>query len=43
MTDMITTMMARKSVRTYDGTGLRDEDLLKLKEYADNIETPFGI
>lgn len=43
MTDMIKTIMARKSVRTYDGTGLRDEDLLTLKEFADSIETPFGI
>ena len=41
--DMINTIIERKSVRTYDGKNLKPEDLKVLKEYAENIETPFGI
>ncbi len=40
---MINTIIERKSVRTYDGKDLKPEDLKVLKEYAENIETPFGI
>lgn len=34
---------ARKSVRTYDGTPLRDEDRARLSEYLAHIETPFDV
>jgi len=34
---------ARKSVRTYDGTPLRDDDRVRLSEYLKHIETPFDI
>ena len=34
---------ARKSVRTFDGTPLRQDDRAKLEQYLSNIETPFDI
>ncbi len=37
------TIAGRKSVRTYDGTGIREEDLEKLKQYMTEIDNPFGI
>ena len=37
------TIAGRKSVRTYDGTGLREEDLEKLKQYMTEISNPFYI
>lgn len=42
---MITTetMLARKSVRTYDGRPIQAETLQKLKAYGEGIETPFGV
>ena len=40
---MINTIIERKSVRTYDGRDLTPDDLKELKEFAENIETPFGI
>ncbi len=43
MTDMINTIIERKSVRTYDGKGLKEEDFNKLEDYAKDIESPFGI
>ncbi len=33
----------RKSVRTYDGTGITEEDRQKLLKYIDGISNPFGI
>ena len=40
---MIRTIMDRKSVRSYDGNGLTDEELLELKEFASSIDSPFGV
>ena len=34
---------SRKSFRSFDGKGLKKEDLEKLKNYAEGIENPFGI
>lgn len=34
---------ARKSVRTFDGTPLRQDDCAKLEQYLSHIETPFDI
>ena len=34
---------ARKSVRTFDGTPLRQDDRAKLEQYLSHIETPFDI
>lgn len=34
---------ARKSVRTFDGAPLRDDDRARLSEYLAHIETPFDI
>ena len=34
---------ARKSVRTFDGTPLREDDRAKLEQYLSRIETPFDI
>jgi nitroreductase len=34
---------ARKSVRTFDGTPLRDDDRARLSEYLEQIETPFDV
>lgn len=34
---------ARKSVRTFDGTPLRQDDRARLSEYLEHIETPFDI
>ena len=34
---------ARKSVRTFDGTPLRENDRAKLEQYLSHIETPFDI
>lgn len=34
---------ARRSVRTFDGTALRTEDLDKIKEYAQSVDNPYGI
>lgn len=45
MTDSITKdiIRSRKSVRTFDGTPLRAEDLRKLEEYAAAIRNPFDV
>jgi len=34
---------ARKNVRTFDGTPLRDDDRARLSEYLAHIETPFDL
>lgn len=34
---------ARKSVRTFDGMPLRDDDRARLSEYLEHVETPFSI
>ena len=36
-------MRARKSVRTFDGTPLREDDRAKLEQYLSHVETPFDI
>lgn len=36
-------IMQRKSVRTYDGQGLKDEDRKRILEYIETIENPYGI
>lgn len=33
----------RKSVRTFDGNPLSDEDKQKLSDYLNTLENPFGI
>ena len=33
----------RKSVRTYDGKGLAEEDLQKLNDYIREVKNPFGV
>ena len=40
---MIETIMDRRSVRSYDGKGLTEEEKLKIRKFADSVETPFGI
>ena len=37
------TMLARKSVRSYDGRPIEAETLEKVKGFADRIQNPFGI
>ena len=37
------TMLARRSVRTYDGRPIEAETLEKVKGFADRIQNPFGI
>lgn len=37
------TIKKRKSVRTYDGTPLKDADITALKGFIDNVTDPFGI
>ena len=36
-------ILKRKSVRTYDGRGIREEDLRKLEEYLQSPDNPFGV
>lgn len=36
-------ILKRKSVRTYDGRGLREEDRRKLEEYLKELDHPFGV
>lgn len=43
MADFCDIVMSRKSVRTYDGRSLTEEDLNKLKTYAEGITNPFNI
>ena len=37
------TMLARRSVRSYDGRPIEAETLEKVKGFADRIQNPFGI
>ena len=41
--DLLELMKTRKSVRTFDGKPLREEDLTALRRFAEEIGTPFGI
>lgn len=43
MTDLLKTIMGRKSVRSFDGKTLSPEDQNKLEDYASQISNPFGI
>ena len=43
MTEINDIVMGRKSVRTFDGRTLSEEDLRRIKEYAENISNPFNI
>lgn len=36
-------MMTRKSVRTFDGRALSEDDLNDLRKFAKNVENPYGI
>lgn len=36
-------VMARKSVRTFDGNSLRTEDTEKILRYAETVDNPFGV
>ena len=36
-------MRSRRSVRTFDGNALRPEDTQKIVDYAEKMETPYGI
>ena len=43
MNDLLELMRTRKSVRWYDGKGLKQEDLEKIRAYADTLKNPFGV
>lgn len=43
MDKLIDIIKGRKSVRTFDGKGLSDEDLTKLREYAEGIDEIFDV
>ena len=43
MTELLKTIMERKSVRTVDGKPVSAEDRKKLEQYIATIENPFGI
>lgn len=43
MSSMSDIIMQRKSVRTYDGQGLKDEDRKRILEYIETIKNPYGI
>ena len=43
MSELLDMIKGRKSVRTFDGSMLRAEDLDKLKAFAANAVNPFGI
>lgn len=43
MTDLLKIIQGRKSVRTFDGKPLTEEDQKKLMDYAKNLEDPFGL
>ena len=43
MADLQQIVMGRKSVRSFDGRNLTQEDREKLIEYAGNIDNPFDI
>ena len=43
MNDLLELMRTRKSVRWYDGNGLKQEDLDRIRAYAEHLENPFGV
>ncbi len=43
MTELLDTIMGRKSVRSFDGTHVRAEDRERLEQYIRTIANPFGI
>ncbi len=43
MSALMALIKTRKSVRSFDGRKITDEDLEKIREYADGIDNPFGI
>ena len=43
MNDLLELMHTRKSVRWYDGNGLKSEDLEKIRNYAEKLDNPFGV
>ena len=43
MTELLKTVMGRKSVRTFDGEPLSAEDRERLDQYIETIRNPFGI
>lgn len=43
MTKLTDIIKGRKSVRTYDRTGIREEDLERIRTYASEIRNPFDI
>ena len=43
MTELLQTIMGRKSVRSFDGTPVSTENLEKIEQYIRDIENPFGV
>ncbi|MBR0087254.1 MAG: nitroreductase family protein [Lachnospiraceae bacterium] len=43
MKDLLELVRTRKSVRSFDGRKITEEDMAKLKVFADAIQDPFGI
>ena len=43
MSDLLELIKGRKSVRSFDGSGIRPEDLEHLRAYAQDLPNPFGI
>lgn len=43
MSDLFEVVMGRKSVRTYDGRDLTQDDKAKIKDFAETITNPFDI
>ena len=40
--NIVETIQKRRSVRTYTGEPLRDEHIDQMKQYINQLETPFG-
>ena len=43
MTELLKIIQGRKSVRSFDGTPVTEEDRVKLEQYIETIENPFGV
>ena len=43
MVKMMETIRRRRSVRTFDGNVLRDEDRKKILEFAEKVENPYDL
>ena len=41
--NIIETIQKRRSVRTYTGEPLRDEHVVQIKQYINQLQTPFGV